>query len=223
MEGKHLNLIREYLNVKPFVDGGLSSLTAGLRLAAATREDLADIINMGVEILVRDRFEFPSFNTILWEARTQRAIVNNEIFIAIHDRLGDDDRRFLDCLFVVNEQARISPWNELKADIPKPTLHCLRGLIKRHDRMAVLAQHNDLLENIAYTKIEQLAIEAQSLNAAAMVEIAPAKRYALALALIRSRFGSITDDLCDVFCKQMRKIKGRAKEKLNNYIKVNQR
>jgi len=46
---KHLNLIREYLNVKPFVDGGLSTLSAGLRLAAATREDLADIINMGVE------------------------------------------------------------------------------------------------------------------------------------------------------------------------------
>lgn len=219
---KHLNLIREYLNVKPFVDDGLSSLTAGLRLAAATREDLADIINMGVEILVRDRFEFPSFNTILREAQAQRASVNNEMFIAIHGGLGDVERRFLDSLFIVSEQTRISPWNELKADSPKPTLKCLRDLVKRHDRMVVLAQHNDLLENIAFTKIEQLAIEAQSLNAAAMVEVVPAKRYVLALALIRRRFGSITDDLCDVFCKQMRKIKGRAKDKLDNYIKVNQ-
>jgi len=55
-----------------------------------------------------------------------------------------------------------------------------------------------------------------------MVETASAKRYVLALAFIRRRFSSITDDLCDVFCKQMRKIKGRAEEKLDNYIKINQ-
>jgi TnpA family transposase len=219
---KHLNLIREYLNVKPFVDGGLSSLTTGLRLAATTREDIADIINMGIEILVRDRFELPSFNTISREARTQRASINNEIFIAIHDRLEIAERKFLDSLFVVSEQARISPWNELKADSPKPTLNCLRDLIKRHDRMGVLAKHNDLLENIAYTKVEQLAIEAQSLNAAVMAEVAPAKRYVLTLALIRRRFSQITDDLCVVFCKQMRKIKAKADEKLENYIKINQ-
>lgn len=209
---KHLNLIRDYLNVKPFVDGGLSSLTTGLRLAATTREDIADIINMGIEILVRDRFELPSFNTILREARAQRTSVNIEIFIAIHDRLGVNERKFLDSLFIVSKQTRISPWYELKADSPKPTLNCLRDLIKRHDRMAVLAKHNDLLENIAYTKVEQLAIEAQSLNAAAMAAVAPVKRYVLTLALIRRRFSQITDDLCVVFCKQMRKIKARADE-----------
>jgi len=92
----------------------------------------------------------------LREAWTQRASVNNEIFIAIHDRLKDGERKFLDSLFVVREQTRISPWNELKAeDSPKPTLNCLRDLVKRHNRMAILAQLNDLLKNIAYTKVEQ--------------------------------------------------------------------
>lgn len=219
---KHLNLIREYLKVKPYADNGHSSLADGLRQAATTREDLSDIINMGIEILVRDRLELPSYNTILREARTQRAAVNNEIFTSVLDKLGDDERKFLDSLLVSDEETRVSPWNELKADSPKPTLYCLRDLIQRHAELAVFAQHNDLLENIAYTKLDQLSIEAQSLNAAVMIEVAPAKRYVLALALIRRRFAQITDDLCDVFCKQIRKVKGKAEERLDSYIKVNQ-
>ncbi len=43
---KHLNLIREYLKVKPYADNGHSSLTDSLRQAAATREDLSDIITI---------------------------------------------------------------------------------------------------------------------------------------------------------------------------------
>ena len=43
---KHFNLIREYLKVKPYADNGHSSLTDSLRQAAATREDLSDIITI---------------------------------------------------------------------------------------------------------------------------------------------------------------------------------
>ncbi|MGB3221330.1 MAG: hypothetical protein WBB23_00855, partial [Desulforhopalus sp.] len=60
------------------------------------------------------------------------------------------------------------------------------------------------------------------MNATEMTEVSPAKRYVLALALIRRRYGKITDDLCDVFCKQMRKVKSRAEERLEHYIKINQ-
>lgn len=218
----HLHLIRRHLNVNPYTGGGKASLEKGLRQAVATREDLADIINMGIEILVRDRFELPSFKTILRKARSIRTSVNLEIFTTISRKLGGDERKFLDLLFVSDEQTRISPWNELKADSPKPTLNCLRELLKKREQFTALYNHAQLLKNVAYTKVEQLGIEAQSLNAAAMTEVSPTKRYVLALALVRRRFGKITDDLCDVFCEQMRKVKGKAEEKLENYIKLNQ-
>ena len=218
----HLHLIREYLNVKSYSDGGNASLEKGLRQAVPTREDLADIINMGIEILVRDRFELPSFNTILRKARSLRASVNNDIFSNIYSKLGDAERQFLDSLFISDKQMRISPWNELKADSPKPTLYCLRDLLKRREKLTELYDYAQLLREVSYTKVEQLAIEAQSLNATEMTEVSPAKRYVLALALLRRRYGKITDDLCDVFCKQMRKVKSRAEEKLEHYIKINQ-
>ena len=154
---------------------------------------------MGIEILVRDRFELPSYNTMLREALAQRAAVNNGIFTSVLDKLGDDERKFLDSLLVSDEETRVSPWNELKADSPKPTLYCLRDLIQRHARLAVLAQHNDLLKNIAYTKLDQLSIEAQSLNAAVMIEVAPAKRYVLALALEISEGLDINVLYCQLF------------------------
>ena len=218
----HLHLIRRHLNVNSYTGGGNASLEKGLRQAVATREDLADIINMGIEILVRDRFELPSFKTILRKARSTRTSVNLEIFATISRKLGGDERKFLDLLFISDEQTRVSPWNELKADSPKPTLNCLRELLKKREQFTAVYNHTQLLKNVAYTKVEQLAIEAQSLNAAAMTEVSSTKRYVLALALIRRRFGKITDDLCDVFCKQMRKVRRKAEERLENYIKLNQ-
>jgi hypothetical protein len=44
--------------------------------AARTREDLADLINIGIEELLRQSFELPGFTTLLEEAQRGRAEVN---------------------------------------------------------------------------------------------------------------------------------------------------
>ena len=44
--------------------------------AARTRDDLADIVNAGIEELLRCRRELPAFGTLLRLARSARTLVN---------------------------------------------------------------------------------------------------------------------------------------------------
>lgn len=55
-----------------------------------------------------------------------------------------------------------------------------------------------------------------------MADLAPSKRYAVILAVIRQRLAVVTDDLCDVFCKQMRRVSRSAGEELQKYLDDNQ-
>jgi hypothetical protein len=55
-----------------------------------------------------------------------------------------------------------------------------------------------------------------------MVDMASAKRYSVALTLIRQRLAVVTDDLCNIFCKQMRRVLHNAEEALEKYLTDNQ-
>jgi hypothetical protein len=55
-----------------------------------------------------------------------------------------------------------------------------------------------------------------------MVDMEPNKRYAVALAVIRQRIARVTDDLCDIFCKQMQRVLHSAEEALKKYLTDNQ-
>jgi hypothetical protein len=62
--------------VKPFVADGQVALSKAVREAAQAKEDLADIINVAIEELVRQAFEVPGFTTIHEQAQRGRAEVN---------------------------------------------------------------------------------------------------------------------------------------------------
>jgi hypothetical protein len=114
---KHLPTVRQFLEVKPFDDKGRTLLRQTLGEAALTKEDVVDLINIGIEVLVRYRYELPAFDTLVREARAQRVATNQTLFAQIHKALGDTDRSFLDALFVVGDNPRrVSPWNDLKQD-----------------------------------------------------------------------------------------------------------
>ena len=100
--------MRDFLAVKPFGDDGKELIRQTFAEAALTKEDVIDIINIGIEILVRHRYELPAFDTLLREARVSRIATNQALHMQIHDALGDDGRACLDNLFVVGDdpQAR---------------------------------------------------------------------------------------------------------------------
>jgi hypothetical protein len=112
---KHLSAVRQFLEVKPFGDDGKTLLRQTFGEAALTKEDVIDIINIGIEVLVRYRYELPAFDTLVREARAQRVATNQTLLSQIQNALGDTDRAFLDALFVLGDDPRrVSPWNDLK-------------------------------------------------------------------------------------------------------------
>ncbi len=60
----YLQLIRSYLNVNAYSDGGASLVEQAAQQAAYTMSDPADLINVAIEHLIEQRFELPAFSTL---------------------------------------------------------------------------------------------------------------------------------------------------------------
>jgi TnpA family transposase len=94
----------------------------------------------------------------------------------------------------------------------------MRDLLVRFDQLTVLSGYNACLKTIPVVKVSQWALEGNALDAASMADLAPSKRYAVTLAVIRQRLAIVTDDLCEIFCKQMSQVSRIAGEKLQKYL-----
>ena len=89
---RHIPVIRAFLNVQPFNSEARALVAAVVREAAQTKDDLADLMNVAIEELVRNRFELPGFTTLLKEARRGRTEVNRGLYRRIAHALGDEGR-----------------------------------------------------------------------------------------------------------------------------------
>ena len=89
---RHIPIIRAFLNVQPFNSEARALVAAVVREAAQTKDDLADLMNVAIEELVRNRFELPGFTTLLKEARRGRTEVNRGLYRRVAHALGDEGR-----------------------------------------------------------------------------------------------------------------------------------
>jgi polysaccharide pyruvyl transferase WcaK-like protein len=93
-------LIRDYVGVKAWGEDADQAMQRASQEAARTQEDLADIINVALEQLVRQRFELPGFSILLRAAQHARATINREYQTLVCDRLDAVARKHLDTLSV---------------------------------------------------------------------------------------------------------------------------
>ncbi|MGH9901778.1 MAG: DUF4158 domain-containing protein, partial [Pyrinomonadaceae bacterium] len=203
---RHVPLIRAQPGVKPFDRAAQSLLMDSFRAAAQRREDLADIINVGIEELIRARRELPGFSTLQEEAQRCRAEVNRAVYRRVSEALGDDGRRVVDELLKSDETTRRSGWNALRDDPGKPTLSELRALVTRLNWLITRNVGATAFTGVPDVKVQHFAAEAKSLDAARMNEMEPHKRYTLAAALIKAQVARNLDDLGEMFIKRMKKI-----------------
>jgi hypothetical protein len=90
----------------------------------------------------------------------------------------------------------------------------LRNLLDRQQWLGLerpAAAMNSLLPEV---KLRQFALEARSLDAGRMQEMAPAKRYTLAATLIELQNARVLDDLTEMFIKRMMRIHRLGREAL---------
>jgi TnpA family transposase len=201
---RHVKIIRQYLRVKSFDETGQVILSTAVRLAAERMEDLADITNVAIEELIRESFELPGFSTLHKEAKRGRAEVNRTLYRRVSDAIGTDGQSRIDLLLAEpDSESRKTRWDALKQDAQSPTLTHVRDLLERQRWLALERPTVPLNTLLPEVKLRQFALEAKSLDAARMLEMAPQKRYTLAATLIELQNARVLDDLAEMFIKRM--------------------
>lgn len=218
---RHVDRVRQLLEVKPFAKDAADLLGVSMRQAALIKQDLVDIINVGIEELVRNRFELPVFETLLREAKNARAVTNSLIYREIYERVGEEARSAVDKILETDPETKRSPWNDLRQDPGKPTLKELNRLSDRLTWLRGIGRFEDPFRKVPYVKVRHLALEACSLDAARMRTVSKRKRFVLAAALIKFRLAGAVDDLCEILIRKMGRIHAKGKEALKAYLEEN--
>jgi len=95
---------------------------------------MADLINIGIETLVRDRYELPPLTP--WNVRPARSGPRRiSVFRPGYSAWRCRPLAFRQSLRRRRLSARVSPWNDLKQDPAKPTRDGMRQLVARYDQL----------------------------------------------------------------------------------------
>lgn len=103
---KHVGIIRRFLDVNPLTATGKLLLRNTFIEVALIKEDVADIINVGIEVLIRHRYELPAFDSLVRTPRSARAEANQALYSRVQTAVGKEGAAFLDVLFVVGDDPR---------------------------------------------------------------------------------------------------------------------
>jgi hypothetical protein len=182
---RHLQIIRQTLHINCYDKDARHILMLAMSQAARTKEELADLINVGIEELVRKKYELPAFDTLVRGARHARTILYRQFYQQADAKLSTEEKKRIETLFIAEPESRFTPWNTLKQEPDSPTLTNLKVWL---DRKAWLAQYHieqQVLADIPDVKIQHFAAEARTLDAARMLEIEPKKRLTLAVSLLK--------------------------------------
>ena len=212
---RHLKEIRKILKISPYDAHSKGIIEQAVIHASQTKEDLADIINVAIEELIRQRHELPAFSTLQRLAFKGRASVNNDLYKKIYSAINETDRKEIKQLFQVLKDQFVSPWNRLKEEPGKLTKKNLLEHIAHYHQVAQYMTSQSCFADVPEVKIKRFASEAKSLDAARMKELKTYKRTAIAACFLWVRSASILDDLTEMLIKQIQKIHGKAKKQLN--------
>ena len=211
---RHMALVRAWIGVSAFDRAAFKIVVKSCVEASRVREDLADIINVAIEELLRKRYELPGFTTLFRAARSARATVNWSYYNRISQALDSATKARIDALFDKAEETRQSPWETVKNEPGQPTVKRVKRFLKSARWLKEQAADPSALAGIPIVKLQRFAIEARGLNAARMKESQPDKRYAFAVSLIHRQRARALDDAADMLIRLVQRMQNTAKEKL---------
>src|SRR5713101_623855 len=126
---RHLQVIREHLRVRPYGRSARHVIVQVMEEAARTKDDLADLINVAIEELIRQQWELPAFSTLQRAARHVRALVARRYYRLIAQALSSEALEQVNGLLKTDRLTRRSAWNELKQGPGSATLSHFRTLV----------------------------------------------------------------------------------------------
>lgn len=182
---RHQKAIRDYLNVHPYSKETLHIATSAIHQAAQVMDNPADLINVAIEELIKERCELPAFSTLDRLVRRIRTLVNYRLFNTVLSRLSFEDQQKIDRLLETSDGKRITEFNYLKEPPKSPTLSHMKDV---QDKLAWLSTFiwgvDHLLMGVPNSKIKHFAAEARVLDASELKDFALQKRYTLMLCML---------------------------------------
>jgi TnpA family transposase len=212
---RHHQAIRQRLGVSAWSDDGLHIVSEAMTKAAEVMDNPADLINVAIEELVRQRIELPAFSTLDRHARRIRSLANSRIFETVLKRLPESDRQQLDALLETSPNLQKKSLFFAIKQLPKrSTLTHLQDLLDHIVKLSETVDSERHLQAIPYAKIKHFAAEAKALDAAELKKFTPPKRYVLILSMIHRARTLARDNLAEMFIKRMNYIHRRGKDEL---------
>jgi hypothetical protein len=217
----HINKIRAYLNIKPADKKAHSTAIKAMEHATYTKEDIVDILNVGIEELIRLRYELPRFDHLLRMAYQARKKTNAAIYTSVYQAIPTPTRHQLNQLLNVDPETNRSLWHQLRQDAGKVTIKEMDKAIERLQWIRSLDFPFDPFSSIPYVKFRHFAMEAKSLNANRADEIVQPKKAVLLAAMVKSALARTIDDIMIMIVKKVGKIHRAGKIKLDEYLESN--
>lgn len=87
---RHRTAIRSYLTVKSFNQTALHLAVSAVNESATVMDNPADLMNVAIAELIKNRYELPGFNTLNRLVRRVRNLVNQNLFKLVLSRLDND-------------------------------------------------------------------------------------------------------------------------------------
>lgn len=200
---KHQAAIRRFLKIRSFDKSARKKAAGSVLKAAQTMDNPADLINVAIEELLKERCELPAFSTLELLVRRYRNFVNRRFFRRIYAQLGSSEVEKIESLLKPDSQTYRTPFNRIK-DLPQnPTLSHLQQLVEQLEWLTSLGNFSEKLIDLPPLKIKHFAALAITLDAAEMKDFTPVKRVAVIVCLIHRAKIKNRDALAEMLVKRM--------------------
>ncbi len=95
---RYREAIRQYLKISSYNKQGQKIAAIAVAQAATVRDHPADLVNVAIEELIKERYELPAFSTLDRLVLHIRAVINNRLFRRVAGSLSVTEISYLDHL-----------------------------------------------------------------------------------------------------------------------------
>lgn len=219
---RHRSLIRSYLQVTQYNSNARLLIKEIVTKKAYIMDNPADLINVAIEELIKERYELPSFRELDRQVNHLRSQVNQKIFDQTIKQLSPETIESLNALLDSHPQEKRTPFNQLKSLPKRPSRNHLNDLLVHLMWLVTDYVIAPYLQHIASAKIKHFASEARVLDAGSVKKMNIAKRLTVLLCLIYESQIDTRDNLVEMFLKRMGTIHKKAQDKLEQIKQQNQ-
>ncbi|WP_136419061.1 Tn3 family transposase [Herbaspirillum sp. ST 5-3] len=220
---RFVEAIRDFLKIAPVTKETDRLILATALEAAQTKQDLADIINVVIEELIRQRYELPAFSKLRRAAQKARNLANDRYFRSLTTPLDASVTERFDAMLVLQPGHVLSGWQQLKQEPKKPTNTEVRRYLDHVEWLRSWVVNLPPVDQLPVVKYTQFVNEARALDAADLKATQPGKRYALMVVLFHAQLSKALDDAVEMFIRKLRKIHNGAEEQLQRYYLEHQK